>query len=229
MRPCLLSYPLLAPLTVLLLSTSMAAAKPGQPPQASGKSGLPPRVIPYVRRGDALMGEEEFDKAAATYSQALQLEPRLTALYAMRADAYELGHKTDKALSDWNSIIALKPKMGSNYLLRGRVLENMGKDDLALKDYNHAIALGYKVGYKDSARLYERHGQLKECVEHISRYLETQKPLDSIQFYFDRARVYQKLGRADLAAADTSTATKLLKDCGTENIDKYPVLVPDKK
>jgi len=188
----------------------------------------PVKLLPLARRGNNYMQEEQFEQAAEVYSQAIKQAPDIVLFYQCRADAYELMKKPALALVDWNKIVALKPRTSTSYLYRGRIYDNLGRDQEALADYNRAIAHGCQTAYKDLARVYEKQGKYDLCIHNLSLYLNTVQQLERIPFLNDRARIYQKMGKAALAEADRKSAAKLLSQSGGQNIEKYPDLVRSK-
>ncbi|GEM_PF-1022169 len=188
----------------------------------------PARLVPFIRRGDNFMQDEEFMKAVGCYSEAIKQDPTVGLFYAKRANAYELLKKPALALAEWNKVVSLNPEIGANYLSRGRMYDNLGKDKEALKDYLSAITHGSKSANGDAARIYQRTGQYEKYIAAISSCILVKRPLERIPFYFDRAAVYDKLGKTALAAQDRKIANQLLNQSGAENMDKYPTVVRKK-
>jgi len=185
----------------------------------------PKSILKFVTSGDAYMEAENYNAALKMFTAAIAIEPKAYFVYARRADTYSLLHKQDLALADLDKCISLNGTVANHYLQRGRLEDTMGKNQEALRDYEFAIAHGMTTPYKDAARVCERLGKLDKSVEHLSNCISHQRALEKIPFLFDRARVYGKLGKTALAAQDKQLAAKLLKDCGTDNIDDYPNLV----
>ncbi len=196
---------------------------------------LPPRKIfisdpgdncpHYLRRlkaqADELYQEEEFDKAIEIYTNLLRKEPNCIAFLVKRSESYAMNKKMELAVKDMTRVVQLRPNRDYGFLSRGRLYENMGKEDLAMKDYQTAVTLGSATGYKDQAHIFERRGEYKIAADYMGRYIRSSRPLSAIPFYFDRARIYDKMGRKDLAAQDRKTANDLVNSSGGHQIDKY--------
>jgi hypothetical protein len=90
-----------------------------------------------------------------------------------------------------------------------------------LADYNRGIALGCFVGYKDQARVLERNGQLEKAAVSLTKLMPTIGPLERIPYLFQRAKIYEKLGKTELAKADNKLASDLVDKSGGKNADRY--------
>ena len=97
-------------------------------------------------RGLSYFSRYEFDQAIADYSQAIALDPGLTAAYSNRASAYYdrgqySGSQEDfnLAIADYSAAIRLNPAEASVYSERGSAYRTSGDNDKALADFNEAI------------------------------------------------------------------------------------------
>jgi len=122
---------------------------------------------------------------------------------------------------DLTTAATLQPKIGWPLIARGRIYDSQGKDALALADYNRGIALGCFVGYKDQARVLERNGQLEKAAVSLTKLMPTIGPLERIPYLFQRAKIYEKLGKTELAKADNKLASDLVDKSGGKNADRY--------
>ena len=164
---------------------------------------------------------ENFETVVALASKAIAINPKVAMFYAKRAEAYLILNKPDQAMADLTTASKLQPKSGWPLIARGRIYDSQGKDALALADYSHGIALGCLVGYKDQARILERNGQLEKAAMSLTKLMPTMRPLEQIPFLFQRAKIYAKLGKNDLAKADNKLASDLLDKSGGKNADRY--------
>lgn len=182
----------------------------------------PPQLASLKRQIDSQYKNENFDTVIRLATKAIAASPKETLFYARRADAYLIVGKLDLAMADFSTAAKLKPTIGWPLIARGRIYDSQGKDDLALADYNRGIALGCLVGYKDQARVLERTGKLDQAVSSLTKLMPTIRPLERIPYLFQRAKIYEKLGKADLAKADKKLANDLVDKSGGENADRYP-------
>lgn len=202
---------------------------------SNNASALPPRKViitdpgdlcpDYLRRikarADEQFQDENFDKAIEMYTGLIEKEPKCIVFLMRRAECYAMLKKMEPALKDMTRVVELRPNRDYGYLARGRFYENLGKDDLAMKDYQMAVKLGGITGYKDQAHILERRGDYKTAADYVGRYIRSTRPLSAIPFYFDRARLYDKMGRKDLGDKDRKFATDLVNSSGGHQIDKY--------
>jgi len=65
----------------------------------------------YLHRGDAYFEKEEYDKAGADYTRAIELEPNLAVAYYNRGVAYLRKDKYDEAIADLTKAIELDPRI----------------------------------------------------------------------------------------------------------------------
>jgi tetratricopeptide (TPR) repeat protein len=78
----------------------------------------------YYCRGMAYYGSEEFDKAAADFSRALQLNSEISFYYLGRARAYARLGRLDEALADVDQFMKMEPNDASGPKLRGTIVES---------------------------------------------------------------------------------------------------------
>lgn len=77
-------------------------------------------AIAYFGRGRAYAMNDEWERAIADYSSAIERDPTLVAAYIYRGKAYqELSYDDPRALADLNKAIELDPKNPHAYLARG--------------------------------------------------------------------------------------------------------------
>jgi lipoprotein NlpI len=76
----------------------------------------------FSLRGEVRMANRQFDKAAADYSQALELNPESVAVYDQRGTAYFKMGRIAGSLTDFNKYIELVPKQAAGHWRRGITL-----------------------------------------------------------------------------------------------------------
>jgi hypothetical protein len=181
----------------------------------------PPHLESLRRQIANQTQNDNFDTVVSLATKAIAASPKTARFYAKRAEAYLILNKPDLAMADLTTASKLQPKIGLPLIARGRIYDSQGKDALALADYNRGIALGCFVGYKDQARVLERNGQLEKAAVSLTRLMPTIRPLERIPFLFQRAKIYEKLGKIDLAKADNKLASDLVDKSGGQNADRY--------
>jgi hypothetical protein len=181
----------------------------------------PPHLESLRRQIESQAQNDNFDTVVSLATKAIAASPKTARFYAKRAEAYLILNKPDLAMADLTTASKLQPKIGLPLVARGRIYDSQGKDALALADYNRGIALGCFVGYKDQARVLERNGQLEKAAVSLTRLMPTIRPLERIPFLFQRAKIYEKLGKIDLAKADNKLASDLVDKSGGQNADRY--------
>ncbi len=181
----------------------------------------PPHLASLKRQIESQTQNDNFDTVVSLATKAIAASPKTASFYAKRAEAYLILNKPDLAMADLTTAAKLQPKIGWPLIARGRIYDSQGKDALALADYNRGIALGCFVGYKDQARVLERNGQLEKAAVSLTRLMPAIRPLERIPFLFQRAKIYEKLGKIDLAKADNKLASDLVDKSGGKNADRY--------
>lgn len=181
----------------------------------------PPHLESLRRQIQSQTQNDNFDTVVSLATKAIAASPKTASFYAKRAEAYLILNKPDLAMVDLTTAATLQPKIGWPLIARGRIYDSQGKDALALADYNRGIALGCFVGYKDQARVLERNGQLEEAAVSLTKLMPAIRPLERIPYLFQRAKIYEKLGKTELAKADNKLASDLVDKSGGKNADRY--------
>lgn len=181
----------------------------------------PPHLESLRRQIQSQTQNDNFETVVSLATKAIAASPKTASFYAKRAEAYLILNKPDQAMVDLTTAAKLQPKIGWPLIARGRIYDSQGKDALALADYNRGIALGCLVGYKDQARVLERNGQLEKAAVSLTKLMPTIGLLERIPYLFQRAKIYEKLGKIELAKADKRLASELLDKSGGQNADRY--------
>lgn len=203
----------------LLISTDSAFALNAADDRAFWQ--CPPHMASLKRQVENQFQNENYETVVELASRGIKACPELPLFYMKRAESYLLLSKTDLAIKDLTVASKLKPTVGWPLIARGRAYDSQGKDKLALEDYNHGIALGCVAGYRDQARVLERTGQYEKAVVSLNKLMPTIEILERIPYLFQRSKLYEKLGKKDLAIADKKLATELLDKSGGKHIDRY--------
>jgi tetratricopeptide (TPR) repeat protein len=150
-----------APLALLLLMgfSALAAAvlvKPGDLTAVSRlwrdyfqERKIDPKALEYVKSGNELLDQGEYDQAIAQFSEALSIDPNYAAAYEGRANVYFVQGYYSTAIADYDHIILLKPKYAYAYFRRAVAYYNKGDYERAIAGYNEAIKVnpGFVLAY----------------------------------------------------------------------------------
>src|SRR5262249_20586272 len=83
----------------------------------------------------------DYDRAIATTSEVMRLDPKSALAFISRGVAYERKGDMDRAIADYSEAIRLDPNNALASSNRGIVYAKKGDNDRAIADYNEAIRL----------------------------------------------------------------------------------------
>ena len=84
---------------------------------------------------------KKYEPAIEDYTQALSINPKLTAAYINRGNIYDIQKDYKGAVKDYTQAILLNPEYSGVYNSRGNVYQKLEDYQQAIKDYNKAIKL----------------------------------------------------------------------------------------
>jgi len=155
-------------------------------------SGMKTKARAYSLRGSYYVDQyfqkndiRYSDLAMKDYSKAIDLDPRNVDWYLHRANTYNMLNKNDLAVKDYSKAIELNPNMGNTYFCR---------------------ALFYTTGEGNPAL----------AIRDFTKALEL--GLEKVWVstaYYQRAGLYKKIGKTELALQDYSKAIKVEPDSGS--------------
>jgi tetratricopeptide (TPR) repeat protein len=162
-------------------------------------------------RGDNYRANMEYPLALADYNKAIALlrrdsgDPSVISSYCRdRADVYFKTKKYKESIDDYTLAIKVYPHNGGAFIERARTHEVLGDIANAIADYKSALPYAERRAasvYNHLGSLYLKTKQYKEAVEVFSHAIKLQPDLS--EGYYGRAKAYEKLGEAAMAAADT--------------------------
>jgi tetratricopeptide (TPR) repeat protein len=185
-------------------------------PEAAATYGRAIAIMPndaelLHMRADSYRANMQYSLALADYSKAIALlrrdhadANRLSAYYRDRADVYFKAKKYQESIDDDSMAIKVHPHNGGALLERARTYEQLGDIANAIADYKSALPYAERRAasvYNHLGSLYLKTKQYKEAVEVFSHAIKLQPDLS--EGYYGRAKAYEKLGEAAMAAADT--------------------------
>jgi tetratricopeptide (TPR) repeat protein len=122
----------------------LAAVKADQERQARAAAEAEANHKTYldaIKEGNAAYSAGGFDKAIATFSEAIRLRPDDASAFDSRGNAYESKGDHDRAIADYNEAIRLTPNYAVAFNNRGIAYAHKGNLYRAIADYNEAIRL----------------------------------------------------------------------------------------
>ena len=155
-------------------------------------------------------------KALAAISRAIEIDPT-THRYSERAEIYKKLKNDELYLKDCNNMIASarhEYEKHQGYMARAEYYRTHKQYDLALRDI--AMALSTRVNKSEiyrmqAATMYEK-GELENCVQALSNFIELQTNLTSkVQGSMAKAIVCKQLGKKELADASFRKVISILE------------------
>ena len=167
------------------------------------------KKLSYYNKGNAYANLEQYEKAIADYSKAIEIDPKYTLAYINRGLAYANLKQYDKAIADYSQAIKLDPKDPGAYNNRGLAYSNIKQYDKAIADYNQAILLDpkYSGAYNNRGNIYLELKQYDKAIADYNQAILLDPKLT--QAYNGRGVVYYNLKQYDKAIVDYSQAINL--------------------
>ena len=107
-------------------------------------SGVQARYSVLVSQSKTEIDNSDYDRAIATASEAIRLNPNYADAFFYRGIAYVYKGDNDRVIADLNEAIRLNPNFAAAFFLRGHTYANKGDNDRAIADYDEAIRLDPK-------------------------------------------------------------------------------------
>jgi tetratricopeptide (TPR) repeat protein len=146
------------------------------PPPASARHSADGPEF-YLRRGEALCGAGEHDRAIADYTTAIQMKPDYAEAFNDRGFAYYLKGNGERAIADFTRAIELRPNYPKAYNSRGVAYMSHGYGAAkSVPDFDRAIALkpDFRYAYinRANARLISHPRLALQDFHHAEMYPE---------------------------------------------------------
>lgn len=131
-------------------------------------------LIAYRNRAAAESRRGDRRAAIADYSAAINLEPKMPALYVSRGLTERASGDLQAAIRDYSRAIELDPSAASPYVSRGFAEADQGALDAAIEDYNRALARdeGYAFAYADRGVARAGKGDFDGALKDLSKAIE---------------------------------------------------------
>jgi len=164
----------------------------------------------YSSRAKVYSSLRQFDKATADLTRAIELEPSAP-LFRDRGVAEFCAKKNKEAMDDFDHAISMDPSDSYNHVDRSAVLYREGKYQDAYDAASKAIAIDpkNKSGFCNRGEAAFKLGKYEDALADLNQAVQLKSPLDKGEAYYFRAQVYDKMGKADLAAADKKMSDSL--------------------
>ena len=163
--------------------------------------------------GKSLFLQEDYEKAAACFSELLALRPNLAAAYNDRGSCNRMLGRYEQALVDYTEAIKYRP-CAAYYCNRGSVRVKMEDYDAAISDYTlaHALDTNYYQALNNRGIVYLNTGSYRRAVEDFTACIRL-KP-DYYLLYNNRGIAYYKLKEFELSFADFNKTISLNGEYG---------------
>jgi len=125
-----------------------------------------------------LLDKGDLDGAQQAISQAIRIEPREAAFYALRGIIAQRRGSTDRALADYDQAVMLNPNLYSYHLGRAILHEKLKQWGPALSDYRAANRqLPTDRAYLGIGDVLRQQGQLQQAVQQYRIAAQSQGPV----------------------------------------------------
>jgi serine/threonine-protein phosphatase 6 regulatory ankyrin repeat subunit B len=152
---------------------------------------------------------EQWDKAIADYSKAIDLDPNNVHAWRARGSSYMKIKRWDEVATDYSKAIELEPEDWWSWHERGFAYIQLGQWDKVVTDYSKVIELKPEVAdcYNRRARAYRQLGQWDKAIADYSKAIELEPNRD--YYWHVRGLCYLRLNQPDKAIADYTKAIEL--------------------
>ncbi|BCU13437.1 tetratricopeptide repeat protein [Microcystis aeruginosa] len=163
----------------------------------------------YFKQGEDYRNNNQYDKAIAAYTKAIEINPQYAEAYFNRGNVYHDLKEYDKAIKDYNKAIEINPQYDYAYYNRGIVYSDLKEYDKAIKDYNKAI----EINPQNAEAYYNRGNVYLELKEYDKAIKDYNKAIEiNPQYayaYNNRGYVYRELKEYDKAIKDYNKAIEI--------------------
>ena len=142
------------------------------------------RGLTYQLKGEESDAPAEkqaaYEKAVASYTQALKMKPDLPEAYNNRGCAYLDMDDIDSAIQDYNTVIEWDSEDAVPYHNRGNAYFDEGDVDKALQDYDTAIKLApdFALAYYNRGNAYLVTNEMDKAIADFRKAIELDESLE---------------------------------------------------
>jgi tetratricopeptide (TPR) repeat protein len=187
---------------------------------APSPKGNPFRAMLAWRQANGFFRRQDYDRAIAGYTAAIELSPDFSQYWADRGDAYLDKLDYAKAIPDYSEAVRLNPGYSTVYNSRGYCYHALGDDDHALADFDKTIELRpeFPRALYNRGNIYAARGDLTRAItDYDAAIAIAPKFWEALA---SRGRAHYSQGAYAEAAADLSAALPL----GSGNTTPYTIL-----
>ncbi|NCS09281.1 MAG: tetratricopeptide repeat protein [Microcystis aeruginosa G13-07] len=189
------------PVTVAQSSPTPVQSASSQPNSTTAET--------YFKQGEDYRNNNQYDKALAAYTKAIEINPQYADAYYNRGNVYDDLKEYDKAIKDHNKALEINPQYADAYNNRGIVYRNLKEYDKAMADYNKAIEVNPQDAdaYNNRGNLYYDLKEYDKAIKDYNKALEINPQV--AEAYNNRGIVYRNLKEYDKAMADYNKAIEI--------------------
>jgi tetratricopeptide (TPR) repeat protein len=168
------------------------------------------RAIVYGERGSLHQDMEDYEKAVADFTRALELDESLSWVRAFRGDTYRDLNRYDDSVADLGRVIETRPDYVWAIASRGTTYQWMGRYSEALEDFERVLELDPDDEWATISRgivLLRDGGRLREALAVFDNILDADATQPWALAY--RGETYRLMGHRNKALADFGKALEL--------------------
>ena len=167
------------------------------------------RYSALISQGNTDSTTGNHDRAIATFSDAIRLDPKSALAFRGRGNAHAKKGDSVRAIADFNEAIRLDPKNALAFIDRGDAYTNKGDNDRAIADYNQALRLDPKsaLAVSDRGVAYAYKGDNDRAIADFNEAIRLDPK--SAHAFRNRGVAYVNKGDHDRAIADFNEAIRL--------------------
>jgi tetratricopeptide (TPR) repeat protein len=199
----------------------------------TGCEKKPTDAAEYIARGDKYYEKDDYEKAIADYSAAIELEPQNAAAFIARSRAYYQQEDYEKVIADCTAAIDFDPEEPNAFFVRGNAFLETEQLDKAIADYNLVIKLApdFYGSYHNRGIAYFNKGDYKSAIASYEKALELNPESESVKNALDEAweersaKVQPYLDNFEELVNEIVATTKEMKETGNPFLS-YGLMMP---
>jgi len=170
------------------------------------------RAGPYMERGFIYFCQNKFQKAFEDYTVAVKITPLSVDPLLLRAEVLSKLGQYQNQIADLTAATKINAKLARAYEQRGYTYYRLGQLQNAIDDFNTALQLSPASlnAHSNASFAHEEFELYQKAIEHRSRAIELEPKYAYHRSI--RARLYERLGKHNLAKADRLQAMKVGDD-----------------
>ncbi len=167
----------------------------------------PQDYVTYFNRAKEYYRYGDYNRAMDDLNEAIRYYPReaasdLSQAYTIRGLIYEMWDKDDKALADFNEALVLEPNSRYSLISRADLLRDMKRYREAKEDYQLLLRRDVRCqeAYLGLGVIAYKENNIGLCHENLEK-AQNANP-SNVDFYLNRAAIYEEMGEWRKAADD---------------------------